>query len=504
MRSRPIVVIGPAIAAFLSTVVLLWGVTSLAHSAPTATGLFAAPTGSGNACTQSAPCNLQTALSQADDGDTLYLAGGTYTGTGPAVITVTKSITLAGGWNGLTGALVRDPATYVSRLDGETSRRVVLITGTATVVLDGLTIVNGQAAGLGGNTPSDPDSGGGIYVAPGGPMTLTVVNSTIMSNTASTDITVPSSGGGLFAGEDTALTMITSRFVSNTARWGGGMRTVNADRVTVHGSEFISNAAQYGGGIYLLSGQGYVVEMNTFRGNVADYGGGVFISSPNDHLLRRNMFQGNVALQGGGLRISVGSSVTLRDNVFLENRATLGGGIHAAYTKKLVLENTVLAANEATLGGGGLHAFKTPDVRVLHASVVDNTGSGAGKGILVDDGSTVTVTNTLVAKHVVGVEASADTTVTLQATLWGNGIWANGTNVSGTVVSTQAITGDPAFQDPAAHDYRLTSGSAAVDAGIPTGVSFDFEGTPRPVGSTPDIGADEFAASVVYLPTIMR
>ncbi|RMF29521.1 MAG: hypothetical protein D6759_13685, partial [Chloroflexi bacterium] len=107
-------------------------VALLAISAPArAAGntLFVTPGGTGD-CSQAAPCDLQTALSQATDGDTIYLAQGTYTGTGAAVITITKSITLYGGWNGSpTGPAVRDPALYPSILDGEGQRRVVYITG---------------------------------------------------------------------------------------------------------------------------------------------------------------------------------------------------------------------------------------------------------------------------------------------------------------------------------------------------------------------------------------
>ena len=59
--------------------------------------LFVKPGGSGTACTQLTSCALQTALDQAADGDTVYVATGIYTGAGGAVITVTKSITLYGG-----------------------------------------------------------------------------------------------------------------------------------------------------------------------------------------------------------------------------------------------------------------------------------------------------------------------------------------------------------------------------------------------------------------------
>jgi len=92
--------------------------------------LFVKPDGSGTACTQSSPCDLQTALAQATDGDTIYIATGTYTGTGDAVVIVTKSITLYGGWDGSpTGDVVRDPENYPTTLDGERQRRVVYISG---------------------------------------------------------------------------------------------------------------------------------------------------------------------------------------------------------------------------------------------------------------------------------------------------------------------------------------------------------------------------------------
>jgi len=62
--------------------VLLSWTPQTVHAAPG--DLFVTPGGGGD-CSQASPCGLQTALSQAVDGDTLYLAQGTYTGTGGAV-----------------------------------------------------------------------------------------------------------------------------------------------------------------------------------------------------------------------------------------------------------------------------------------------------------------------------------------------------------------------------------------------------------------------------------
>ena len=145
--------------ATLIAVTLLWGLSLLmgwsASSASAAPRrLFVKSDGAGSACSQANPCALQTALAQATDGDIIYLAEGRYTGTGAAVITLTKSITLHGGWDGAaSGPVARDPDAHPTVLDGERKRRVVYITGNITPTLDGLIIANGNATGLTAHCP---------------------------------------------------------------------------------------------------------------------------------------------------------------------------------------------------------------------------------------------------------------------------------------------------------------------------------------------------------------
>jgi len=106
--------------------------------------LFVTHTGGGD-CSQASPCDLQSALGLAGEGDSIYLASGVYTGAGGAVVTVTQSINLYGGWDGApTGSVTRDPATYTSTLDGQSQRRVIYIAPGTSVTLDGLRIANGS------------------------------------------------------------------------------------------------------------------------------------------------------------------------------------------------------------------------------------------------------------------------------------------------------------------------------------------------------------------------
>ena len=70
-----------------------------AHASPNlVSDFFVTPSGSGSACTQASPCDLATAVSLAGEGATIYVAAGTYTGTGAEVVKVENSVNLLGGW----------------------------------------------------------------------------------------------------------------------------------------------------------------------------------------------------------------------------------------------------------------------------------------------------------------------------------------------------------------------------------------------------------------------
>ncbi len=464
--------------------------------------LFVAPSGTGTACTQAAPCSLTTALAQAASGDTLYLAGGTYTGTGAAVITLTKSITLAGGWDGSpSGPVVRDLAAHPSVVDGENARRGVYVSGVSAAVLDGLVVTGGNAAGLGGF--NNTDAGGGIYIADSW---VVVKNSQIISNSAGSP-TVSGYGGGLMATGVGNVQLVQNRFVSNTSRWGGAVLmklSFSSGSSSIRANTFFSNTARYGGGIYLLGQSNATVEANTLIENQSGDGGGIYISTGKQIEVRGNQIVGNQASRGGGIGINGGSAITLAGNLVLENQASFrGGGIHVTYNTSISLENNVVANNQAPQGSGLYFLNAAPTLK--HTTLANHKG-GDGVGLFADTNVTATLQNTIVVSHTVGISVTAGSTVTVEATLWGSGAWANGVDWGGggtIITGTINIWSEPAFVNPAADDYRLAAGSAAIDAGVDAGITRDFEGDTRPIGTAPDLGADEFALKV-YLPLVVR
>jgi len=201
-------------------------------------------------------------------------------------------------------------------------------------------------------------------------------------------------------------------------------------------------------------------------------GGGLFLQS-GAATLNGNIISGNTAEGtnwwdgGGGLLICCGSAATLINNVMADNWATSGSGLKSR--------------------GSSLH--------LLHTTIARNSG-GDGSGVyIMEEGntySTVTMTNTILVSHTVGISVAGGNTVTVNDVLW------YGTPITVSQATTATVTlqnehwGNPAF---AADGYHITPASAALDAGVSAGVASDIDGEARPFGAAPDLGADEWATA---------
>ncbi|MCS7179509.1 MAG: DUF5123 domain-containing protein [Anaerolineae bacterium] len=478
-----------------------------AQAAPGATDRFVAPTGSGSACTQAAPCDLQTALALAQDGDTIYVAGGVYTGTGAAVITITKSITLYGGWNGAaTGPVGRDPAAHPTTLDGERARRVVYIGGNITPTLDGFIVTRGNATGL----ATSGGCGGGIFVSGAHPV---IAHNVVTDNVAAVLTTTGNFG------------------------YGGGLCLLNARQAVVHHNLVISNTGStvyhgVGGGMYIGGiGSGLQVLFNQVLSNAATItnaigvGGGIY-GGPDGALIQGNVIAGNrtnsagtgggaALLQYGGTAHYLGNLVQgntgseavslhysrarFEGNRVLDNATTEGICLRSGSGDGALLINNIVARS----GSNAFSAYGFSASSLLTATLIHNTlvGSGTGYGVY-GYYATLYLTNTIVASATTwGIynHTPANTTIYADHTLFSN----TPNHASSGVVSTNEITGDPRFVDPAGGDFHIGAGSAALDVGATTGVTTDIDGDPRPIGPAPDIGADERPPQV-YLPLVLR
>lgn len=467
--------------------------------------LFITPGGGGD-CSQAAPCDLQTALSAANNGDSLYLAEGTYTGSGGAVVSPTQSLALYGGWDGLPSSpVIRDAALYPTTLDGEGQRRVVYVNVGTALTIDGFTITGGNASGLGGGLIGGTEAGGGIYSFDAFPV---IQNNVISNNVASTQPGVRAFGGGLYISSETAYAVVrNNHIISNSA----GIDIQQGD----------------GGGLF-TNGSADILS-NVFRDNVAcvncssSSGGGAYIGwTYNAIAIAHNLFEGNQARRGGGLDL-VWSAAEVNKNRFIGNSAGLGAGLDSYYDKGSYITANTFVSNtdgsgvriyitkgpEATrlvnniIGGGqNAHAalYAYSDWNISAITMTHNTVVGYGTGVSVGQNMTATLINNIIVNHTVGLTVTTPLSGSIYADhtlFWGNA--ADG------IRGTNPVDSDPIFVNPGTNDFHIDAASGAVDSGVDAGVTIDIDGHFRPWQSGYDIGADEYSEQKnVYLPLVVK
>ncbi len=410
---------------------LLEGTYNVAHADPGI--LFVKVNGSGTDCTVSQPCALDEAMTQAIEGDTIFVAQGTYTGTGSAVVTITESINLYGGWDGTpgTGSLVL-PDIYTTTLDGENVRRVIYITGTVSPKIEGFTLRNGRVVS---------DSGGAIYAYNASPV---VTDCRIMSSTAEY-------GGGVafwYGAPTLGNSMVMNNVADGACEWRGG------------------------GGVYLWNSQA-LMENNVIRSNHASdaAGGGVSMmrSSAN---LRANTILDNHAKWGGGLEIVGSDSFAMVNNVVALNAAQDGSPVRV-----YGISGHPACSGECASQG-----------MLKHNTVATNTSANTSWMVTAGPTATLTFVNTIFGLPG-GVWVDSSGSVTLRTTLWETG--GNTVGGYGSFSVSGSRYGDPAFVDAGGGDFHVGLTSMAIDNGTDADVNDDIDGQPRPQGNTYDIGADE-------------
>jgi len=388
-------------------------------------------TDSSNDCTNSAnPCaTVQHAVDVASTGETIKVAGGSYTDThtvaalgGPVVVELTKTVTLRGGYDtSFTGP--PDPGAHPTVLDARGAARVLYVSGVAPII-EGFIVTGGQASG----------GGGGIYVSAACPT---------LSGNVITDNVSGSSGGGM--------------------RIYGGSATID-------GNLIVSNTADWGAGLYIANDADVIVSHNMLVDNVAEWaGGGIELAACTTVTPRivGNAFLGNSGGVSGGALSVVSGKARLENNLFAHNTATRGAGVRLEGTSP---------------------AYPVSATLVHNTWVGDSSGDDA---VWVRGYGTSSLVNNIIADFGIGITNTtpASGTVNVDHTLFHN----IGTKYGNGVSNTYEVSGAPEFVDPDEGDYHITTSSAAFNAAVDVGVSRDIDDDRRPSGGAPDVGADEVA-----------
>jgi hypothetical protein len=362
-----------------------------------------------------------------------------------------------------TGAAVIEPFFGSGRRAITIDGRAVSMTPENTEI-SGFIIRNGNAT-LDATVPGYQITGGGILMVNASPL---IQNNVIYSNIASETVGVDGFGGGVYSAGG-APVLRNNVISDNIAAGSDGRRGQGGGVAIVGGSARLErNLIQYnyaatagegiGGGVYLNSGDanGFVLDGNTIRFNFASTG----LARPS---------------QAGGLFCYL-SRLTMTNSFVVQNNDEESGDGLLLDACSGELSNNTIAANGGP-SGVGVHArFVVPGAEAAH----------------------VTMVNTIVAGHDIGVVADNGATLQLRTTIF-NGQASD--DATGQVTNLGPRLVDPLFVNQAGADYHIRSGSPAIDAGEQAPVTADVDGQPR--FGPPDIGADEHALSS-RLPLVAR
>ncbi len=434
----------------LATLALMLSAASQASSAGP---WYVAPGGDdNNDCLSpgTACASINGPIAKASPGDTIYVAIGTYTGTGDEVVLIDKDITLSGGWD---STFTTQSGT--STIDGEGARRGMTVNDNVTATVRSFTIQNGFSG-----------DGGGI--ANGGALTL--ISSIVMDNTA------VAYGGGILS-YGTLLRLDFSTVSGNEATTGAGGGIFSSNTLTLNNSAVIGNAAaSVGGGIYNNFGGTATLHSSTISGNTATMLGST----------------------GGGI-YSAGTLTLNNSAVIVNTAASTGGGIRNN-GGTLALNNSTISGNAVDGDGGGIYHRGT---LTLNSSTISGNAASYGGGIYLEvgDSGTTTLENTVFAGNIAGSGPDCSGSIgSAGYNLIGDTSGCDLTPGPGDLTNTDPLLGPLQNNGGSTDTHALLSGSPAIDAGNPAGctdhlgnpLTTDQRGVPRPQGTACDMGAYEF------------
>ena len=322
---------------------------------------------------------LNESLNEAQDGDTIWIASGEYTGKDNIGLTIAKNLNFIKNGDG------------EAIFDAKNSGNIWTVNSTS-INITGLTFKNGNSTNGGAiyishevksninatfinNTASN--RGGAIYIVSGG--ISGTLNSVFINNTAS------DWGGAIYIDSGGISGNVNGTFINNKGSGGSAIFIAGDISGNVNGT-FINNEAKSRGAIYIYNGDASGNVNGTFINNVANQGGAIAVGDVGKISGNVNgIFINNTGYYSGGA-ISIDDterySTGKIDGIFINNKAEDGGAIYIEFTyndPNVSLGGTFINNNASR--GGAIFINQLVEAITIQDSIFLNNNVVLSKGI---------------------------------------------------------------------------------------------------------------------------
>ena len=255
---------------------------------------------------------IRQALDLVEDGGTINLNPGTYSGNNNTNITINRNVVIQG--NGSVNNVT---------IDADLVNIIFTINEGLNVVFINITFTRGYAIFINGgsvtligcNFINNPY--GAIYNDQGG---ITATNCNFINNTGTE--------GGAILSDDGSIDLKDCNFTNNKATSDGGGAIYNYGRVILTGCIFTNNSATvgYGGAFYTLYGYVNLTDCNFINNTASLSGGAIEDESGYPFTIKNCNFTNNSANEGGAI-FTYRGNIILNDCNFNNSHANYMGGV---------------------------------------------------------------------------------------------------------------------------------------------------------------------------------
>jgi predicted outer membrane repeat protein len=342
------------------------------------------------------------------------------------------------------------------------------------------------------------------------------------------NISKEGSGGAIYNGGDSNLTISNSVFAQNSAKYSSA---IDSDRATLSLSDVVisENQSEIRSSVSGFIGQN-TLERVQFINNVGSNQGGALSLFSNYALLHEVEFIENQAKQGGAIYLREQSTLHAFDVKFSDNQAEQGGAVYSTLRSNIVMSNGEFRANTATQDGGAVFMDSAPSSTFSNVVISGNLAQRGGAFYNQDSASRLvnaTIHGNRATNQGGGVYNTGDRRLHVSNSIvWGNSASSLVNNSAITQVRSSLIEGcksagwnsscgfdlggnlvdadplfvssiNPADAPSSLGDLRLQASSPALDQGnsLFNQNNKDLAGQVRLSGSALDLGAYERAST---------